>query len=262
VPVVLFSWPISQLDERHAFALKALANLLERRLNHGSSPSAEGITNCRLVVGRGFGSFVIEVQTTATVEIDILEKRVFSAIDQLRNSSIDAVELRQVIELVASPGTEPTQSAIERAWTSTQRAYYFVGPPLASRAQPWKANELEIKQLIKRDLPRINLAEMYIEAAAPRQPAARNIKNQSAGSSRAKYRNPVSKDRNGKPPMNRRGGRIYTVQKGESLQMIAHKYHVTIAEIVRANGIQHPDQIRPGTVIVIPVSSPLAASPK
>jgi len=263
VPVVLFSWPVSQLDDTHVFGLNTLATLLERRLNHGSGSSADGIANCRLIVRRGFGSFVIEIPTAPMIEIDIPEKRVFLAIDQLRTSSIDAVELRQVIELVTSPDMESTQSAIERAWRSAQRAYNFAGPRWASHAQIWGANELNLRRLVETDLPRNNLAEMYVEAAAPRQlPVSRHVKNQSAGSSRLKSPNPVATGRNGRPPMNRQGGRIYSVQKGESLQMIAHKYHVTTAEIIHANGIQHPDQIRPGTVIVIPVSSPSAAPPK
>jgi hypothetical protein len=263
VPVGLFSWPISQLDDTHAFGLSTIANLLERRLNHSSGPNTESNASCRLIALRGFGSFVIEIQAMPTIEIDTLEKRVFSAIDQLRTSPIDPSELRQVVETVASPGMDPSQSALEQAWTSAQRAYNFSGPLLPSHAQTWAANELNIKHLVEQDLPRNNLAEIYVEAAPPRQlSASRHSKNQSVGSSRAKSPNQISTRQNSQPPVNRRGGRIYTVQKGESLQMIAHKYHVTIAEIIRANGIQHPDQIRPGTVIVIPVSSPSAASPK
>jgi hypothetical protein len=260
-PAGFFSWPISQLDVPHAHGLKVLANLLERRLNRTGGPDSTAVANCRLIVGRGFGTFVIELKPTSATEIDAMEKSVLSAIDQLRTSTLDASELQSASENETGSGIGSAQSGLERAWTATQRTYYFGG-----RAQPTVTNDVNLRRLIEHDLPPENLAEMYIEAAPPRQTSApsRNAKNQSAGSQKARFRNQPSAGhaRGGQPPMNRRGGRIYTVQKGESLQMIAHKHHTTIAEIIHANGIQHPDQIQPGTAIVIPVSSSSAAPSK
>jgi LysM repeat protein len=34
--------------------------------------------------------------------------------------------------------------------------------------------------------------------------------------------------------------------------MIAHRFTVTVAEIIRENHLLHPDQIRPGTKIFVP----------
>ncbi len=260
-PVVLLSWPISQLDERHAIELKVIAHLLEHRLNRAGGLEANPIANCRLIVGRGFGSFVVEVTTKPAIEIDALEKSILSAIDQLRTSTINDSEMQLAIEKATSPSFGVMQSALDQAWTATQRAYDFAG-----HAQPITIHDLNLRRLVEKDLLPENLAEMFIEAAPPRPVPvpSRNVRN--LGSSKAKAR-PGSQYsgghmRAGQPPMNRRAGRIYTVHKGESLQMIAHKYHVTIAEIIHANGIQHPDQIQPGAAIVIPVSSASATPPK
>jgi len=97
------------------------------------------------------------------------------------------------------------------------------------------------------------VAEIFGEAA----PAASQAKGRSTA--RTRERASAGQPRSDRKPTNLRGGRIYVIQNGESLQMIAHKFHVTIADLIRANGLRHPDQIRPGARIVVPAASSSAA---
>ncbi len=264
--VWFFSWPISQLDEAHARVLELIAQLLERRLNRPSGSGSDGVAQCELRVGRGFGSFVVEIRATSPLEIDAVEKRVFTAIDQLRDTVIDTVELQQASEQVNGAGNEFTQSALDRAWSATQRAFFSQTAQAVTKSAHVPTTERNIAQLIQRDLPRNNVAEILAEAAAPRKSLKSSLKgpNLAATSRRAKSRNhaPAVHNRGNPSGVARRNGRIYSVQKGESLQMIAHRYHVTIADIIHANGLMHPDQLRPGTEIVIPVSSPFSPTTK
>lgn len=48
------------------------------------------------------------------------------------------------------------------------------------------------------------------------------------------------------------GQRTHVVAKGQTLGMIAHRYHVSIAAICHANGIHRTDPIRPHQKLVIP----------
>ncbi len=47
---------------------------------------------------------------------------------------------------------------------------------------------------------------------------------------------------------------IYTVQKGDTLFDIAHRFGTTVSIITRYNGIIEPDMIYPGQILRIPVS--------
>jgi LysM repeat protein len=44
----------------------------------------------------------------------------------------------------------------------------------------------------------------------------------------------------------------YTIQRGDNLSRIAHKFGITVEDITRANGDMHPDTLRDGQVINIP----------
>jgi murein DD-endopeptidase MepM/ murein hydrolase activator NlpD len=57
------------------------------------------------------------------------------------------------------------------------------------------------------------------------------------------------------------GGRVVTVGSGESLDTLAIKYGVPAMEIVRANGISSPAEIKAGRPIVIPVRVAASAPP-
>ena len=47
-------------------------------------------------------------------------------------------------------------------------------------------------------------------------------------------------------------GKEYVVQKGEYLSNIAKKYGVSVADIVKANKLANPDDVKPGQKLVIP----------
>jgi murein DD-endopeptidase MepM/ murein hydrolase activator NlpD len=54
------------------------------------------------------------------------------------------------------------------------------------------------------------------------------------------------------------GGNVITVGPGESLETLALKYGVPVAEIARANGISSPAQVTPGRALVIPKPAQVA----
>ncbi len=247
--VWLFSWPISHLDESYASSLELVAQLIERRLNRTSILDKAGTASCELLVGRGFGSLVVEIRSPVLLELDRVEKWVFSAIEQLGYGPIDRNELAQAKEQATYRTMPPESSPIDRAWTTTQRRLRLRNASRAPKTPT--ATQPEILRLIERDLNRRSVAEIFGEAA----PAA----SQARGRGTARARERASTPRGDRKLTNLRGGRIYVVQNGESLQMIANKFHVTIPELIRANGLRHPDQIRPGARIVVPAASSSAA---
>ncbi len=238
----LFSWPIFHLDEAHAASLDIVARLIERRLNRTSTLGKEGFVSCELRQGRGLGSLVIELRSPVLVDLDKIDKWVFSTIEQLRINPNNNDDLAQSIERVQKP--EVPYPAIVRASATTQRSFLLKSAPTTPRPATLRLLGSDISRLVERDLNRRNVAEIFGEAQAPSPPAHANGRN-------------VVRPQ-GKRTANSRGGRLYVVQSGESLQNIAHKFHVTITEIIRENGLRHPDQIRPGSRIVIP--SPAATA--
>lgn len=44
----------------------------------------------------------------------------------------------------------------------------------------------------------------------------------------------------------------YTIQRGDNLSRLAHKYGISVDDITRANGNMNPDTLRDGQVITIP----------
>ena len=62
-----------------------------------------------------------------------------------------------------------------------------------------------------------------------------------------------AKDAKAKPDSGKKAdGTTYTIQRGDNLSRIAHKYGVTVEDITKANGDMHPDTLRDGQVINIP----------
>lgn len=61
------------------------------------------------------------------------------------------------------------------------------------------------------------------------------------------------KDAKGKPDNGKKGeSTTYTIQRGDNLSRIAHKFGITVEDITRANGDMHPDTLRDGQVLNIP----------
>ncbi len=50
----------------------------------------------------------------------------------------------------------------------------------------------------------------------------------------------------------------HVVQRGHTIEAIAHRYHVTVKAIVDANHLKDPKHLKPGQVLVIPTSDPPA----
>ncbi|QAZ67573.1 LysM peptidoglycan-binding domain-containing protein [Solidesulfovibrio carbinolicus] len=62
-----------------------------------------------------------------------------------------------------------------------------------------------------------------------------------------------TKDAKGKSDGGKKSeGTTYTVQRGDHLSRIAHKFGVSVEDITRANGDMHPDTLRDGQVLNIP----------
>ena len=62
-----------------------------------------------------------------------------------------------------------------------------------------------------------------------------------------------TKDAKGKSEGGKKSeGTTYTVQRGDHLSRIAHKFGVSVEDITRANGDMHPDTLRDGQVLNIP----------
>lgn len=56
------------------------------------------------------------------------------------------------------------------------------------------------------------------------------------------------------PTSDKEESQIHRVQNGESLWLIARKYHVTVTNLVRANNLRNSNQLKVGQKIIIPVS--------
>lgn len=62
-----------------------------------------------------------------------------------------------------------------------------------------------------------------------------------------------AKDAKAKPDNGKKAeGATYTIQRGDNLSRVAHKFGVTVEDITKANGDMHPDTLRDGQVINIP----------
>ncbi len=53
----------------------------------------------------------------------------------------------------------------------------------------------------------------------------------------------------------------YTIQKGDSLWIIAKKNHITVPELTKANNLSNNAALKPGAKLMIPVKTPVAAAP-
>lgn len=55
--------------------------------------------------------------------------------------------------------------------------------------------------------------------------------------------------------------RRHRVIAGESLRILARRYHVSLATLIRMNRLERPDRLRPGQIILVPRATPRRASP-
>ena len=89
--------------------------------------------------------------------------------------------------------------------------------------------------------------EEVIEIPAPVQEPAAKTKAEKG------RKDKDQKDAKGKTDNGKKAeGAAHTVQRGDNLSKIAHKYGVTVEDITKANGDMHPDTLRDGQVLIIP----------
>jgi LysM repeat protein len=232
----IFSWPVAPMDERHALGLRAIAWLLEQRLNRTLVAHDDGIATCELQRGRGYGTLQLEIRANRPRELAWVEERVFGAIEQLRQVQVSSSELESMSSSAMSRPGASGDFVLDQALHMAQEALFSWNVRAASSMTESNLTATELQQWVKRDLSRNNLSEVVSETVAPRPPSGGVNPTAPTAGQRQKLR-------------------TYTVGPGESLQMIAHKFRVTITELIRVNHLRHPDQISPGTKLFVPMTS-------
>ena len=236
----IFSWPVAPMDEHHALGLRTISRLLEQRLNRTLVEHDDGIATCELQRGRGYGTLQLEIRSNRPHELAWVEERVFGAIEQLRQVQVSSSELESMRSSAVSRPGASGDFVLDQALHMAQEALFSWNVRAASSMTESNLTATELQQWVKRDLSRNNLCEVVSEAVAPRPPSGGAKPTAHGGTSTAGQRQKL---------------RTYTVGPGESLQMIAHKFRVTIPELIRVNHLRHPDQISPGTKLFVPMTS-------
>jgi LysM repeat protein len=226
----MVAWPVVRQSERHELGLRQLASLIEQRLNRAWGPHTERRATVRLEWASLEGILGIEVRPTAPGELANTEERVFAIMDQLRSAPVGAAELDS---LLADANSRPSLSGdldLDQALYMAQKALFSWNLHVMLSSAVTAPTAAELQRWVREDLARLNVTEFFSEASAPPQQAGARRQSQ--------------------PPKRL----TYTVKTGESLQMIAHKFRVSILELIRLNRLHHPDQIAPGTRLTIPIS--------
>lgn len=150
---------------------------------------------------------------------------VFARLDTDGDGSLSEEEYKAFLK---GEATAPSQPA-----PTTPRAP--VPPPMGQSPRPGEATQMAVPYR----------GEEVIEIPAPgsEQPAK--------GKSEKGKKD--TKDAKGKTDTAKKGEATqYTIQRGDHLSRIAHKFGVSVEDITRANGNMNPDTLRDGQVINIP----------
>jgi LysM repeat protein len=152
---------------------------------------------------------------------------VFAKLDTDRDGTLSAAEYKAFLKgEAAAPKTDQSAPATPRA------------PGSGQTAKPGESGQLAVPYR----------GEEVIEIPAPGsdQPAKSKADK---GKKDAKE----TKDAKGKADAAKKGDTIqYTIQRGDNLSKLAHRFGVSVEDITRANGNMHPDTLRDGQVITIP----------
>jgi hypothetical protein len=241
----LFGWPISHLDAAHVSGVEVLARLLERYLTEQTPLGKAGLVNCLIQSQHRYASLVVEVRSKS-LGIEAVEKWVWSGVEQLKNGQFNRAEIKEAIERAKAQVNPNVAEPLDRAWSIAARSFFPM--EAASQRDMWSLSQPELSRIARQDLDHRQVSEIFGEALPPR-PKAIAFSRGTSPTNRTKR----SQTKVATPIRSNRGpGRIYTVQHGESLQMIAHRFHVTVPEIIRENRLSHPDQVSPGTKIFVP----------
>jgi hypothetical protein len=232
---VIMGWPFIHQGERQSIGLRVIASVIERRLNRTLIPQERRAT-ARLSEVSGYGTFEVEVRPTRSDELSSTEERVLAVIDQLRTNHVTPTEFETALTQATSPAPLSGDLELDRARRMAQKALLSWDPRAMSQPADNYPTVTDLQQWTGRLLSRTNQAELFVEAIAPRQ---------QRGAARSEGQRPR--------------GFAYVVRPGESLQVIARRFRVTIPELIRANHLRHPDQIAPGTRLVIPSVTPTPA---
>lgn len=223
---VILGWPFLLQGERQELGLRVIAAIIEQRLNRSLLP-LERRASARVRRAGGTGTFEVEIRPTRADELSSTEERVLAVIDQLRTNHVSSGEIESALAQASSPTPLSGDLELDRAMFMAQKA--LLSWDARAMSQPAdNPTPAELQQWTGRILSRTNIAEVFLESVAARQ----------RGGARSEGQRPK--------------GPTYAVKPGESLQMIARRFRVTIPELIRANRLHHPDQIAPGTRLVIP----------
>jgi hypothetical protein len=219
----IFTWPVAPLDAPHALGLRVIAALGEERLNRIFASQRGEYATCEAILCRGYGSLQIEVRSYHPIEFAQVEQRVLGVVEQLRTSPVPDPDLRRAAEqsqvFYATSSDDALAQAVDLA---TLNLLYNQPNHAAARM-----TAADIQRWAKLDLGKEHRAELVSEALL------KPPKHTLSGSSSDKLR-------------------AYWVKKGETLQTISQKLHVSIADLIRVNRLRHPNQIVPGMKLLVP----------
>jgi hypothetical protein len=232
---LVMGWPVIRQAERQEIGLQVIAFLIEQRLNR-TLVARERRATARMSWTNGYGTLQIEVRPTRPDELASTEERVLAVLDQLRTNQVSTTEFESALSQATSPTPVTGDLDLDRALQMAQKALLSWNSRAMTKPADTHPRPTDLLQWISRDLSRARSSEVFLEPIAPRQRAAARSEGQ------------------------RPKGLTYVVKPGESLQMIARKYRVTIPELIRANHLHHPDQIAPGTRLLIPSARPATPS--
>jgi len=234
--VLLLGWPITRASEREALGARVIAAVIEHRLNRLLVPREQRATT-RVTQATGHGTLEVEVRPTPSEQLRSTEAHVFAIIDQLGTTPVSSKDFDSALRQASRPTPLSGDLALDGAVQMAQRTLFsWNAPAMGTAAAPYPtATELQ-QWAMRQSLIRANAAEVFFEAVAPQKRAGARSEGQGPK------------------------GHLYVVRNGESLQMIARRFRVTIPELIRVNRLRHPDRIAPGTRLLIPTAAPASPS--